>query len=162
MLKIEYEIELNESGRPYIKLSDDYVDKPEDKFFAIELARYFLQSTHSRMTPEKYDQHTIDTMDIGIRLLGQIGDEMAEIQYNGMKTQGELAMMLNTNYNIRVNSIEERDALPEKDIVFNDKIFDRVVGLKVYCRTFNNETLLYENETYELQGGITNDNWVKL
>jgi hypothetical protein len=32
MLKIEYEIKLNENGRPYIDLPTDYEDKPEDKF----------------------------------------------------------------------------------------------------------------------------------
>ena len=114
------------------------------------------------MTPEKFDQHTIDTMDIAIRLLGQIGDEMAEIQYNNMKTQGELRMMLDNAYHIIVNSIEERDALPEKDIIYDEIIYDRVEGLKVYVQ------YPYENYDKEMSGlyilknGITNDNWVKL
>lgn len=162
MINIEYEIQLDENGRPYIKLGDNYDSKPEDKFFAIELARYFLERTHILMTPEKYDQHTINTMDIAIRLLGQIGDELAMIQFENMKAQGEFSLMLNNNYNIRVNSIEERDALPEKNIIYDNKLFDRVEGLKVYCRIFNKETYEYENETFELVDGITNEHWKKL
>ena len=142
---------------------EDYEDKAEDKFFAIELARYFLQGTYSRMTPEIYDQHTIHTMDIAIRLLGQIGDEMAEIQYNNMKTQGELHLMVDSAYHIQVNSIEERDELPDNDIVYNERIYHRVEGLKVYVLQPLHEA--YDKNkygVYELVDGITNDNWVKI
>jgi hypothetical protein len=158
MHRIEYEIGLNDNGRPCIDLPEDYEHKAEDRFFAIEVARYVLQDVYNRRSAE-FDKEAAETIDITIRLLGQVGDNIAEILWNQMKAQGELAMMLNSNYHIRVNSIEERDALPEKDIIYNDKIFDRVEGLKVYCRTFNNETLNYENETFELVDGITNENW---
>ena len=160
MYRIEYDISLNEQGRPYIELPEDYEQRPEDRFFALEISRYMLQDLLKRRSPD-LDNQTITAMDEAERLLGQLGDSVAKILYEGMKVQGELSLMHNTNYNIRVNSVEERDALPEKDIVYQGKIYDRVEGLKVYCRTFNNETLLYENETYELQGGITNEHWKK-
>ena len=163
MLKIEYEIKLNEQGRPCIELSEDYENKAEDKFFAIELARYFLQGTHSRMTPEIYDQNTIETMDIAIRLLGQIGDEMAEIQYGNMKVMGELALLTDRIYHFEVSSIEERDNLPLEDyFACDNKLYKRQEGLRVY--------VLYPIENwdkekaglYELRDGINNENWIKL
>jgi len=162
MLKIEYEIQLNENGRPCIELSEDYEDKAEDKFFAIELARYYLQGVHSRMSSEIYDQHTFNVMDDAVRLLGQIGDEMAEIQYDGMRTQGELHLMVGSPYHIKVNSIEERDELPDKDIVYNERLYDRQEGLRVHIQTYDSETYLPISTIYELKDGITNENWVKL
>jgi hypothetical protein len=129
MLKIEYEIKLNENGRPCIDLPEDYEHRAEDKFFAIEMARYFLQGTYSRMTPEVYSQHTIDEMDRAIRLLGQIGDEMAEIIWNQMKAMGEIDMVMNKRYHIVAITIEELDGL--SDIIsWDNRIYPKENGLK--------------------------------
>jgi len=155
MLKIEYEIKLNEAGRPCIDLSPDYEHRAEDKFFAIEMARYFFQVTQSRMTPEIYTQHTIDEWDRAIRLLGQLGDEMAEIIWNQMKANGDFELMTKRNYHVMVKSIEERDALPTTTgILEGSRIYLREEGLKVL--------VLFERKVYELQGGIENDNWVEI
>lgn len=162
MFEIKYSIGLNEQGRPCIELPEDYDQNPEDKFFAIEIARYYLQVVFAKMDETRYDQQTISVMDEGIRLLGQIGDEMAEIQYNNMRSQGELAMMMAGTYHISVNSIEERDALPEKNILYNNKLFDRVEGLKIMVQTYDAETFLPVLTIYELQNGTTNENWVKI
>jgi len=159
MLKIEYEIKLNEQGRPCIDLSPDYEHNPDDKFFALELSRYYLQTVYNKMG-EKYDQHTKDMMDIGIRLLGQIGDEMAELIYGDMRMMGDVAVGLGGKYQIAVKSIEERDAIPSIGFFHNGKIFNRQEGLKVCVREMLVE--LYCDSIYELQGGISNDNWVKL
>ena len=43
MHNIEYEIKLNEQGRPCISIPENHENNPEDKFFAIELARYLPQ-----------------------------------------------------------------------------------------------------------------------
>ena len=43
MHTIEYEIGLNDEGRPFIGLPEDYEQNPEDRFFAIEITRYILQ-----------------------------------------------------------------------------------------------------------------------
>ena len=161
MHKIYYDIELNENGRPCIALPDEYEQKPEDKFFAIEIARYYLQMVAANMDESIYDQNTFDVMDETIRMLGQIGDEMAVIQYDMMRSQGEISMMMEKRYHVMVESIEERDALPDKDIVYNGKIFDRDEGLRV-CVQQDKEDGTWEYEHYELQNGITNENWVKL
>jgi hypothetical protein len=153
MFEIKYEIKLNEQGRPCIDLPPDYEQKPEDKFFAIELARYFLQGTYSRMTSPPYDQNTIIMTDIAINLLGQIGDEMAKILWYNMKTAGDATYIMNNKYHTQVNSVEERDKIG-KYIVTTGKIYERQEGFKVLVTD--------EMKIYELQGGITNENWVEI
>jgi len=160
MYKIEYQIGLNEQGRPHIGLPEDYEQKPEDRFFAIEIARYMLQDLLRRRTSE-LDPHTIGAMDEAERLLGQLGDEVAEILYEGMRVQGEMRMMMDCAYHIQVTSIEERDALPDKDIVYEDKIYDRVSGLRVYVLQPLENYDKEESGLYELIHGITNEHWKK-
>jgi len=162
MYKIEYEIKLNDSGRPCIDLPVDYENQPEDRFFALEMSRYILQRTHSRMTAPPYDQNTIDMMDISIRLLGQVGDEIAKLLYEQMESMGEISMTVNNRYHIKVNSIEERDALPEKVILYDGKIFNRIEGLKVYVQSYDEYTFLPVYKIYELKDGIGNENWVEV
>jgi hypothetical protein len=159
MFEIKYNIRLNEHDRPCIELPDDYDQNPEDKFFAIEIARYYLQLVFANMDTKIYDQQTFDVMDESIRLLGQIGDKMAEIQYDNMRAKGELAMIMAGTYHISVDSIEERDALPDTNIVYENKIFDRVIGLKVGVFTPIGNG--WHVDRYELVDDITNENWVK-
>ena len=162
MFKIEYGIGLNETGRPCIELPDDYDQNPEDKFFAIEIARYYLQMVQDKMDANTYDQESIEAMDITTRLLGQIGDEMAEITFNNMRAMGETTMLFDNRYHVMVKTTEERDALPDKNIVYNNRIYDRVEGLKVGLQYYDEETFLPQLDVYELVDGITNENWVKL
>ena len=161
MYTIRYEIGLNEQGRPYIGLPEDYEQRPEDRFFALEIARYILQDLLARRTPD-LDSDTVEQMDEAERLLGQLGDEVAEILYGMMRTQGELQFEFDCAYHIEVLSIEERDALPDKDIIYEGKIYDRVEGFRAYVLQ---PLEIYDKEisgAYELKGGITNENWVKI
>ncbi|MDA3779295.1 MAG: hypothetical protein PF487_03535 [Bacteroidales bacterium] len=165
MYKIEYSVGLNEQGRPCIELPEDYEQRPEDRFFALEVTRWMLQDLLTRRTQD-LDQKTVSAMDEAERLIGQLGDEVADILYGSMKAQGELDLMLDKFYHINVNSIEERDALPDKNIFFNDKLFDRVEGL---CVQVNNTSTYYMThdlmpivEMYKLVGGITNEHWIRL
>ncbi len=160
MYKIEYGVGLNENGRPCIELPEDYDQNPEDKFFAVEIARYYLQIVEAKMDETRYDQYTIETMNLCINLLGQIGDEMAEILYNGMKIMAESTMHLNVGFHVNVKSIEERDALPDKDILYDDKIYKRMEGLKVAIETKVGD--VFHNEYFELVNGITNEHWEKI
>ena len=161
MLKIEYEIKLNERGRPCIDLPPKYEQNPEDKFFALEIARYYLQTVFNGMG-ERYDQHTKDIMDMSIRFLGQIGDEMAELIYNDMISMGDVAVIMGEIYNIQVKSIEERDAIPEKGFFHHGKIFNRQEGLRVNVQTYDPETYMPNYKIYELHGGISNDKWIEI
>ena len=162
MYEIKYGIGLNENDRPCIELPEDYDQKPEDKFFAIEIVRYFLQLTQAGMDESIYDQASFESMDIAIRLLGQLGDEMAIITHEGMRAQGEVSILTGSAYQVIVETIEGRDALPEKNIIYEDKLFDRVEGLKVYVQYHDDENEKERRGVYELQNGITNENWVKI
>ena len=144
MFKIEYDVKLNESGRPCIDLSEDYEDKQEDKFFAIELARYFLQNVYHRRSKE-FDEHTSEVLDSTICLLGQIGDEMAEILYGSMKAMGEIDYLINKPYNFSVHLLEELDEIGEYTAM-NGKLFKKEDGLKVFV--FENKSI------YELINNI--------
>lgn len=160
MYDIKYGITLNEKGRPCIDLPEDYEHRPEDRFFAIEIARYILQEVYSRKSTE-LDESTDAVMETTINFLGQIGDEIAEIQYNSMRILGESTMFLKVGFHVNVNSIEERNALPDKDILYNNKLFDRVPGLKVSVQTPLDDGG-WHFDYYELVDEITNENWVKI
>ena len=161
MYKIEYEIALNDEGRPYIGLPDNYENKPEDRFFALEIARYILGDLLVRRTAE-LDEETTDNMIQAEALLGQLGDNVAEILYNMMRNSAELQMSFDCAYHSQVSSIEERDALPDKDIIYEGKIYDRVEGLRVYVLQPLEIYDMNVSGAYELKGGITNEHWVKI
>jgi len=160
MHKIEYEIDLNQNGRPCINLPIDYEQKPEDRFFTIEITRYMLNDLLTRRSKD-LDSNTITVLDESERFLGQISDEIAKLLYESMKTQGELYMMIDNQYHIYVNSIEERDGLPENNILYNEMLLDRFDGLRVAVGYINNHNNAAYS-VYELKGGITNEYWVLL
>ena len=84
MFNIEYDITLNENGRPCVDLSNDYENNPEDRFFAIELTRYLLEKIYVEKN-DKFSENAIKHMNNTIKLLGQISDEIAKILWNNMK-----------------------------------------------------------------------------
>lgn len=161
MYKIEYEIKLNATGRPCIDLPEEHEDKPEDKFFALELTRYVLQDVFSRRSKD-FNPETTENLELAINLLGQIGDEVAALIWDGMKTSGDVAMILDSAYHFQVNSIEERDNLPFDYFAHSDKIFKRQEGLKVYVQYPIENYDAEKSGLYILKGGIENENWVKI
>ena len=129
MLKIEYEIMMNDTGRPCIELSEDYEENKEDKFLAFELARYFLQRISPR-TKELLDEESVGMVDTCIALLGQISDEMSHIIWNDMKMLGDVDFQLNTKYHLRVADIEGLYNLGEYSAM-EGKIYKKQEGLMV-------------------------------
>lgn len=152
MLKIEYEIKLNESGRPFIELSKDYEDKPEDKFFVMELSRYLLTNVYNRRSDE-FDEETSSKIYDCLIILGQVSDEIAILIRNQMEAMGELSVVLNRNYDIQVENIEERNKLNHTNILYNNKIYVRYEGLRVLVTS--------DMKIYKLVGGIDNEFWVE-
>jgi hypothetical protein len=153
MYTIDFEINLNERGRPCIGLPSSYKDKPEDKFFAIEIARYVLQNTYDRLS-EHFDKDTAEKIDLTIRVLGQVSDEMAELLWNTMKAYGDTEMILGKPYYVAVDTIEERDSLATTGILEGEKIYLREDGLKVLVKS--------ENKIYRLTGGNTHNDWIEI
>ena len=160
MFNIKYEIGLNEHKRPCIELPLDYEQRPEDRFFVIEVTRYILQDLLRRRT-EKLDERTIIALRDAEALLGQLGDESAKILYGNMRTLGDVTILMDSAYHMEVNGIEERDNLPETDIIYEDKIFDREVGLRVYVKYPLENYDMEKAGAYELVDGITNEHWKK-
>jgi hypothetical protein len=151
MLKIEYEINLNDKGRPFILLSDEYEDKPEDKFFVLELTNYLLYNVYKNNNT--FDSETISKLDDCINIIRQISDEVAALIYGQMETMGEVALITDDNYHVKVDSMNSRNDLKDK-FVYNNKIFTRKIGLKV---------LVEETEMiYVLEGGVDNENWFEV
>jgi hypothetical protein len=129
MHKIEYDIKLNESGRPCIELPVDYENNAEDRFFAIEIARYILQDVFTRRKSE-ISEPTWVKIEESIAVLGQIGDEIAGILWNNMMHLGDTMFLFDKRYHIMVKTVEERDKLPDF-ILYDDKIYTKKKGLKV-------------------------------
>lgn len=159
MFEINYEIGLNESARPCIELPEDYEQNPEDRFFAMEITRYILQDLLKRRTPD-LDSDTVQQMDEAERLLGQLGDEVAALLYESMRVAGETTLIYGRKSSILVKNIEERDALPDKDILHNNMIFDRKEGLVVVVQT-PMDGGGWHFDRYKLVDGITNEHWIK-
>jgi hypothetical protein len=129
MHKIEYEIKLNKAGRPCIELPVDYENKAEDRFFAIEIARYILQDVLNRRK-DGIDESTWQKFETVIAVLGQVGDEIAHILWDGMVLMGDTMLLLDKRYHVMVKTVEERDGLHDF-IIYDDKIYKKKNGLKV-------------------------------
>lgn len=129
MNKIEYDVALNDEGRPCIELSPEYEDKPEDKFFAIEISRYVLQDVYNRRSAE-FDEKTSTKLEECMNLLGQIGDEIAVLLWENMRTMGDMDMIFNKKYHAQVSSIEELNEITEY-IHSDGKIYKIQDGIKV-------------------------------
>ena len=151
MYTIEYDIKLNNNGRPCIELPEEYENKPEDRFLAIELARYVLQDVYTRKSSE-FDPETSVNLSLCLNILGQLGDEIASILWENMKVAGDAIVILNgKKTHIVVQDIEERNNLPIKDIFYEGLIYQRREGLRIWVTD--------EKKLYELKDGIDNENW---
>lgn len=153
MLRFEYEIRLNDEGRPYVHIPDGYNDNPEDKFMSLELARYLvlnlitLRGTELPDNEVKALQSTFDTLEV-------LSDEIAVLLKQQMTNLGETTLTVQRNYHITVDTIEERDKLNYEGIIHKGKIFKREKGLRVL--------VLANMKIYELVNGIDNENWTEL
>lgn len=150
MPNFEYEIELNENGRPCIKLLDDYQDKASDKFLCIEISRYILQNVYYRRS-EEFDKITTDKINDCITVLGQISDEMSKIMWEAMKEAGDIALLTNNNYIAIVDNYENLKKL-DKFFLFGERIYEKKIGLRVLVSD--------EMKIYELIEDNENEEWV--
>lgn len=153
MLKFEYEIKLNDKGRPYIYIPDSYVDNSEDKFMALELTRYIINNLlYLRESDLPPDQ--IKALKLTNETIEMISDEIAILLRKQMEVLGEVEINMYRNYHIKVDTIKDRDNLNYNGILYNNKIFKRMIGLKVL--------VLEDMNIYELVDGIDNKNWKKI
>jgi hypothetical protein len=119
----------------------------------LEVTRSVIGSmiNNHEKSPEKYK-----LWDGELERLKSLENEVTRISNFFAKTifdQIELLKDYDT-YDFPVQNIDERDSLNYDGIIFNDKIFKRTEGLKVF--------IIEINEIYELVGGIDNEHWSKI
>jgi hypothetical protein len=147
MHKIEYEIKLNEYNRPYISLSEDYENNPEDKFFAIEMATYFIRQSFQNKS-HVLDENTMKRLGESVDFLLDIADNMAQIVFDNMKSMGELDSFLFKKYHIKVSTLQERDSIGEFT-AYNDRIYEKKDGLKVFVEEIEMIYVFRKNDENE-------------
>jgi hypothetical protein len=143
MYKIKYDIELNDSYRPCIELPPDNETNVEDKFFAIEISRYFLEKSKEN-TKHLISESAIKSLEDASDILGQVSDEMAHILFDEMLSTGELMMRLDDKYPFNVDSLEELELLGDYTKV-GERIYKKKNGLQV--------TVTGKSGTYEYNDG---------
>lgn len=147
MQKIEYEIKLNENGRPYVYLPDDYDNNQEHKFFALEITRYLLINIMNNRSSE-FSFENSSKMDLCVNMLGQISDEVAEILYNNMKNAGDNSFYINKQYHIVVDDLSELHIDGNK-YIFNEVIYEKRDGLKAFVVN-ENSIYVYNNNEWNI------------
>lgn len=153
MLNFEYEIKLNDEGRPYIHIPESYEDKPEDKFMALELSRYVVDNLLNLRRSE-LPEDQINALESTFSTLEALSDELAVLLKQQMEVMGEAEITMYRKYHITVDTKEDRDNLNYEGIIHKGKIFKRMIGLKVL--------VLEDMNVYELVDGIDNENWQKI
>jgi hypothetical protein len=150
MLKFEYEIKLNDDGRPYIDISPDHDDNIEDKFMGMELTRYILTGIYN-IRKDVYTENDLKVMKLTLEFLEKVSDEMALILKGAMETSGELQLTYYRDFDIQVPNIKKRDDINYEGIIYGNKLFKRCTGLKVMVQ----DTM----KVYQLVDGIDNEHW---
>lgn len=152
MLKFEYEIKLNDEGRPYIHIPESYEDKSEDKFMALELSRYVIDNLLN-LRKQELPEDQIKALESTYETLEVLSDELAILLKQQMEVMGEVEINMYRKYHITVNTKKDRDNLNYEGIIHKGKIFKRMIGLRVL--------VLEDMNIYELVNGIDNENWQK-
>jgi len=150
MNNIQYEIKIDENEIPYISFPEDYNSTTEDNFFAIQLTNYVFKNIYERNI-NILDKESLDNLNTCVNVLEEIGYEMSILIKEQMEFSGNLTLMTNQKYHIQVKTLKERNNLPLNNIIYNDKLYERKEGLKVFVTD--------KMKIFELKGGIDNKNW---
>ncbi len=150
MIKFEYQIKLNDDGRPYIDIPEDYQNKVEDQFMVLEMSRYLILSLLTNRRSE-LPENEVKALESTFDNLEVLSDELAILLKEQMEVMGEAVLHVERNYHVTVDSMKARNDLNYEGIIYEDKIFKRMIGLRV---------LVLENmNIFELVDGIDNENW---
>ncbi|MFW5847603.1 MAG: hypothetical protein ACOCVF_01610 [bacterium] len=148
MYKIEYEIKINNEGRPYIHLPEEYEDIPENRFFAMEITYYILSGVLEQHKDRLSDE-AVSKIAEAAMVIGQVSDEVAALLKEQLKLTVELDKLVKLKYDFHVGKYKELDKLNPEGIIRNNKIYKKKNGLRIL--------VLDEMEIYELE----NNKWVK-
>ena len=93
MKNFEYEIKLNEDGRPYIHIDDPKLDA-EHRFACLELTKYMLfELTKNPDLPEDF----LKDLAIAGDMVSGISDKMADVIKGQMDAISDIDDILNTD-----------------------------------------------------------------
>ena len=147
MYKIEYDIRVDDNGRAYIHLFDDYENKPEDKFLVIEFARYVLLTAFNNNN--NLGDETNELANNVVDFMTEISDEMSNILVDSMKNLGDFDKLMNRPYNIYMKTKKELDDLTTKYITNKGRLFEKEDGLKAFVENENKIYVLNNNDWIE-------------
>lgn len=142
MNKIEYEIFLDKNNRPIIGMSDENIGKTENIFCILELAKFYIENSIMNIKPHMNDEE-LGIIGSVIAFLEDFTEEMGDVVLNMMKINGEIDMLNNNIYHIKVDTIEELKAI-NKPVIFENKIFNISPKLKALVME-NNSIYNYIN-----------------
>ena len=93
MLKFEYEIKVNDKGRPYIEQSKENENLPEHKFMAVEITRYMMHQLliDNQKEKELSDEHEQAIAETGMTL-EYIADQIASMLSESMNLLNDLGL----------------------------------------------------------------------
>lgn len=96
MHKFEYEIRLNEEGRPYVHLPEEFEGIPEHLFMVMEMTRYHIYDLLDRneSKDDLTDESIIKIAEAG-DTIRQISDKYADIIKGMMETKKSIDDLLN-------------------------------------------------------------------
>lgn len=151
MNKIEYKVDIDESGFLYCEPSDSFENTSEDKLLIMELARYYLYQVTQSINDDELSEETINNFDITLSTIDLIYQEMSENIKGMYEISGETDLILpKQKFNLIVKDKNELYDLRDDNILYEDKIFKRCEGLKILV---SNIDTIFE---------LKNNKWVKL
>lgn len=158
MFNFQYEIQFAEDGRPFIEPVGSTTNEMsfiEHKFMCLEITRTFISQT----VLSHQQKGTLPSEELNrlIRMeedLIRVSNVLAKTIIEQRDLLNIADRLINKNYDVSVNTEEDRDALNYEGFIFDDRIFKRVEGLKV--------KVLNTGEIFELVGGVDNEHWTKL
>lgn len=156
MLKIEYSIKIAEDDKyPYIELADNYDDKPEDKFFVLELTKLML---HNLIESKRYytDPEMNFEMITAFNFIDLLSEEVGKLIVNTMTVP---------------NTISSNDPAIKMACDFEVKTYKDLTGKSIYhagnATYIKKDGLLAyvseEKAVYECKENLSNKlEWIKL
>ena len=94
MKKFEYEIKLNEEGKPYIHLEDNKMDA-EDRFACIEITRYMIYQLID--SDNEFPEDFVKDLAIAGDMINGISTKLANLITGQMNTMDDVNDILNDN-----------------------------------------------------------------
>jgi hypothetical protein len=145
---VRYNLCVDDDGDMYINIPENAEDKPEDKFFVVEITKYLFNNVFQNKI-QWSDEISKENFETTIRTLEVVSDQMAGLLREQYKSTAKLIGMVNTEYLFEVDSFEELKDLPE-NILRDGFMVNKFDGLKVKVKGGAIYTCLTNNEWVQI------------